>query len=215
MSFEYELIAKQRNGSNRDFVVPEATKSGELYVVKNIPDFMDAVLKKKVWKVQDLTTTVVLNDVLPTTASGLTVQNPTTDLWYVVYGFSVIGDVSPASLGAVSFSHAAHKASVLTAYTRDVALTTVGPYLPGQGAYPGAIILDRGATVVDDGWTPIGKMISNVVNSQTWLSYMEMLKPAVVIPPGTHWSLGATGNDATFEVGFGLLWGEFSEDELK
>lgn len=190
------------------------TIAKELVVAKRVPDFMDSVLKKKVWKVQDLTTTAVLNDVLPTTVSALTVQNPTRELWYVVYGYSAIGNVSPASLGAVSFSHAAHKALTTTLYAQDLALTTIGPYLPGQGAYNGEIRLARGATVADDGWTPIGKMITNAINSQTWLSYQEMLDIAVVIPPGYHWSLGATGNDATFEVGMGITWGEFKLEEL-
>ena len=214
MSLISELVAHVRSGGNKDPVQLEATKQGDLYVVKNIPDFTNAVMRKKVWKVQDLTATAVLNDVLPTTVSALTVQNPTADVWYVVYGYSSIVTASPASLGTVSFSHAAHKAKI-AALTRDIVLTAIGPYLPGQGAYSGQIILDRGATVVDDGWTPIGKMITNVVASQTWLSYQDMLVPAVVIPPGEHWSLGATGNDAAFTAGMGLVWGEFAKDELE
>lgn len=214
MSGFTEKIQALVKGTNNVFANLISTQAGDLYVVKRIPDFADLVLQKKVWKVQDLTTTVVLNDVLPTTTSGLTIQNPTTDVYYVVFGVTGIGDVSPASLGAVTISHAAHKAKVAL-LTRDLALSTIGGYMPGQGAYSGEIVLDRGATVVDDGWTPIGDMISNVVASQTWFSKYIPLHLPVVIPPGYHYSLGATGNDATFEVGLGLVWAELLAEELR
>ena len=213
MSFVTELVALVR-GTTSTPVHVSANSAGEPYTVKRIPDFVELVVGKKVWKVQDLTTTVVLNDVLPTTASALTVQNPTEDIYYVVMGVSAILDVAPASLGAVSFSHAAHKAKV-TAYTRDLAHSTIGGYYPGQGAYSGEIVLDRGATVVDDGWTPIGKMVVNAVASQTFMSDYFKLDIPVVIPPGYHWSLGATGNDATFEAGMGLVWAELTLSELR
>lgn len=207
------LAAFLRGGSNGNEVGLSAGPSGDLYTVKRLPDFGELVLEGKVWKVQDLTTTVVLNDVLPTVTSGLTAQNPTSDLYYVVFAITGIVDVSPASLGAVSFSHASHKAAVVP-YTRDVALTAVGGYRPGQGAYSGQIILDRGATVGDDGWTPVGDMIVNNINSQTWMSKYVPLHIPVIIPPLMHYSIGATGNDATFEAGLGLVWAELKKEEL-
>lgn len=212
MSFTERLMALVK-GTNNEQVQVVSTKQGDLYVVKRIPDFADLVLQKEVWKAQDLTTTAVLNNVLPTTVGGLTVQNPTSDLYYVVFAITAIIDVSPASLGSVGFSHVSHKQKVTTLFTRDV--TNIGPYLPGQGSYNGEIILDRGATVTDDGWTPIGDSASNVVNSQDWMNRYIPLHIPVVIPPGYHYSIGVTGNDATFEAGLGLVWAELTAEELK
>lgn len=211
MSIAADLYGFVRGTATR--VAAAMSTSGEVMQRKSMPDFLALVNENKVWKVQDLTTTVVLNAVLPTTTAGLTVQNPTSDKYYIVFAVTAIVDVAPASIGSVSFSHAAHKAPV-AALTRDVALTAVGGMKGGQGAYSGSIILDRGATVVDDGWTPIGSILSNVVNSQTWMSTFIPLVLPVIIPPLTHWSIGATGNSATFEAGLGLVWAEVAASEL-
>ena len=156
----------------------------------------------------------VLANVLPTTVSGLTIQNPTRDLYYVVFAVTAIVDVAPATIGSVSLSHSSHQAQIAL-LTRDVALTAIGGLKAGQGNYGGQAILDRQATVVDNGWQPIGTILSNVVASQSWMATEIGLLVPVVIAPGLHYSVGATGNSATFEAGEGLVWAEVEREELE
>lgn len=189
-----------------------ANRGGELGTFQRLPSYLQLVNEGRVWRVQDTTTTVVPTT-FPTTTSGLTVQNPTADKYYVVFIATAVIDVAPASLGSVSLMQAVHAAPV-TAYTRDVALTAVSSQKAGQGAYPGAVILDRAATVVNDNWTPLGGQVSNVVNSQGWMQMTVPMVVPVIIPPLMHWSLAAVGNSATFEAGLGLTWAELTYDEL-
>lgn len=191
----------------------KATSSGHAFIIKKIPDYTTLVAQGKVWKAQDLTTTAVLT-ALPTTVSALTAQNPTPNLWYVVFAVTIIVDVAPVSLGSVGLSYCTHNLPV-TDYTRDVALTVVNGLMGGQGAYNGQIILDRGATVVDNGWVPIGDSFSNVVNSQAWMQAERAFVAPVIIPPKMHISIGAQGNSATFEAGIGLIWAEVEAKELQ
>lgn len=192
------------------------TKRGAGYVSQASPPITKWVMEGKVWKVQDLTTTACLNNVMATTTSGLTVQNPAgSGKYYVVLGVSSIADVfEAAALVTYSINHCCHAAAVVP-YTRDTALTAVGGMKCGQGAYGGQVILDRAASVVDNGWSPIGNTEKSILNAQTWNSSYIALDVPVIIPPGLHYSLAATADTATVEVGLGLVWAEVDADELE
>lgn len=213
MSIASQIQAFRRGTQNPVNLI--ASKNGELITRKSVPDYAPLVLDGKVWRVQDTTTTAALT-ATPTTTSGLTVQNPTLDKYYLIFAVSIIVDVAPASIGSVSIMQCSHKLPV-TAYTRDIP-GSAAPFIngakAGQGNYSGQIILDRGASVVDDGWTPVGDMLSNVVNSQAWMTKQSVLIIPVIIPPLQHWSLAAVANSGTFEAGFGLTWAELTEDDL-
>lgn len=216
MALDYVLKLLNRNGEHVNGV---GSKRGDLYITKRVPDFARAVMDDKIWQVQDQTTTAILN-APPTTTAGLTVQNPASSgKWYCVYGVSEIVDVNPAALTSWAIWHCAHKLAV-AALTRDITLAATGAgaisgFKAGQSAYNGQIILDRGATVVDDGWAPLTDIMSNVVNSQADMARLLWLPVPVVIPPSFHWSMQVVGGSTTTESGLGLVWGEFDEDELR
>ena len=197
-------------------VMARGTREGALRTVAHIPPFADLVMAGKVWTVQDLTTTAVLV-APPGVTSGLTVQNPTKDLYYVVFALKGYVDVVPATLGMVSAWHCAHKLPVVP-YTRDILLQATGAgAINGVKAgqiYGGQIILDRGATVVDDGWTPSPLQIESNIATTNFVSREAPLNVPVIIPPGLHYSIAGLATVVTFEAGWGLVWAELEEDEL-
>ena len=194
------------------------TEKGTLAVHKRLPDLAQLVFEGKVWGVQDQTTTAAAT-APPTTTAGLTVQNPAgSGLYYVVFALSFIVDVMPASAESVQLWHCAHKLAV-AALTRDITLQATGAgsicgLKAGQGAYNGVVILDRGATVVDDGWTPIADPISEAASNVDWGGYKVLAVP-VVIPPSFHYSVHSLVTEATIEVGHGLVWAEVAVEELE
>jgi hypothetical protein len=196
----------------------KATEKGALSIYKHIPDLASLVYAGKVWQVQDQTTTAAAT-APPTTTAGLTMQNPANSgRIYIVFGVSFIQDVTPAAIEQVTLWHCAHKLAV-TAYTRDITLQATGAgaicgYKALQGAYDGSVILDRGATVVDDGWTPISTGDFHVGVSLVDVGQMVGLLVPVVIPPGGHYSVHALVTEATQEIGHGFLWAEVEEDDL-
>ena len=205
------------DAKGKEFMV-RGTQGGDLFHLKRIPDFASLVMAGKVWNVQDQTTTVALV-APPTTTAGLTVQNPAGSGKYLAL-FSILTytDVVAAGLASICLWHCAHKLAV-TAYTRDISLAATGAgsicgLKAGQGAYPGSIILDRGATVVDDGWTPVAQPSVNRIASTNFLAEEHPLKVPVVIPPSYHYSLQTTATVVTYETGFGLVWAELDLEDL-
>ena len=214
MDSELKLFDKAGNLFN-----VRGTKKGTLSMSKRIPDYATLVNEGRVWKAQDGTTTAVNNGALPTTTAGLTIQNPTRDTSYLVLAVTAIANVSPAAVTTWGLILCVHQLAVASLYTRDVSMAVTGASVgggmkAGQGAYTGQIILDRGATVVDDGWVPIGPQVCNEIASGDWSQLYFALPVPVIIAPGHHISFGAVGESATTEVGIGLVWAEIGEDEL-
>jgi len=134
-----------------------------------------------------------------------------------VLALTFIVDVMPASAESVTQWHCAHKLAVVP-YTRDITLQATGAAAicglkAGQGAYTGTIILDRGATVVDDGWAPISDPIAEAASNIDWGRYTPLRVP-VIIPPSFHYSVEALVTEATIEVGHGLVWAEVAAGDL-
>jgi len=211
MSVLSSLIKAYKRGTTDEKYL-ESDSSGRLYVRKGIPDLTQLVKDGKVWKAQDLTTAVVAVT-MPTTTAGLTIQNPTDDLYYLVLAVPGIQDVSAAALHSWGLCHCPHQLAI-AALTRDVALTSVKGMKCGQGAYNGSAILDRGATVADDLFSPIGDTYNSVIASQVWSQLYVPLHVPVIIPPGLHYSVGGVAHSATVEVGLGLVWAEITSAEL-
>lgn len=192
--------------------------NGHLGTFQHLPDYADLVAEGKVWSVQDLTTATI-GAAPPTGTAGLTIQNPAdSGVYYVVFMLTGIIDANPASLASATLWHCAHKLAV-AALSRDISLQATGAgavngMRAGQGAYGGVAILDRGATVIDDGWAPVGDMFSNVVNSQADYAVVVELPVPVVVPPSFHYSMHAVGSGTT-ALGHGLIWAEVSVNDLQ
>lgn len=195
-----------------------STKAGELFTAKRLPDFASAVMAGKFWEVMDGTTTVALV-AKPTTLSNLTIQNPAgSGKWYVVTAIKQYMDVVAGTLGDVAVWHCVHKLAVVP-YTRDfgagaTGADVIGGLRAGQGPYSGQIILDRGATVVDDGWTPTPAHTLNSIVTTNFQGVETALNVPVVIPPSFHYSLQTLATVVTYESALGIVWAEFDETDL-
>ena len=210
------FLQKLLNGSSE--VSARGLASGAANVYKHIPDMASLVYANKVWAVQDQTTTAGLT-APPTTTAGLTMQNPASSgKVYIVFGISAIGDVTPAAIEQITLWHCAHKLAVVP-YTRDISLQATGAgAIMGmaalQGAYDGVAILDRGATVVDDGWCPISTIDFHIGVSLVDYGILQPLIVPVIIPAGGHYSVAPLVTEATQELGLGFVWAEVDADEL-
>ena len=195
------------------------TRKGDLYTAKRVPDFTAAVMAGKVWAALDTTTTVALV-ARPTTVASLTMQNPASSgKVYVVFGLLIYTDVVGAAAATVSVWHCIHKLSI-AALTRDLALQGTGAGVAagmkaGQGSYQGVAIIDRGVTVIDDGWVPTPLSLVSNIATTNFQGLEGKLNVPVVITPSFHYSLQTTATVVTFESALGFVWGEFDEDELE
>lgn len=178
---------------------------------------LQLITKGDRWRVVDLTTTAGIV-APPTTTAGLTLQNPAASgKSYVLYGIPWIVDVMPATEESLTIWLCAHKLPV-GAFTRDITLAVTGAgaisgYKAGE-AYPGQVILDRGATVVDDGWSPVkDSHVGQVASNVDWGGYAELAAP-VIVPAGLHVSLAVLISEATIQVGLGFDWAEVPSNKL-
>ena len=200
-------------------IMPRGTKAGHAHVLKHLPDFATLAAAGKVWSFLDTTTNVALV-ARPTTLASLTVQNPkNSDTVKVVMGILAYADVVPATLGMVSVWHCVGKLAPVSEFTRDLVLQGTGagsatPFLGGK-SYDGDLIVDRGATVVDDGWTPVGEPVESNIATTNFVSREIQLRVPVVLLPGGHYSLQTLATVVTFETALGLIFAEVSRDELR
>ncbi len=200
-------------------ILVTALANGAVSVFKRMPDMASLVYEGKVWQVQDQTTTAGLT-APPTTTSGLTMQNPASSgRIYIVLGVSFIGDVTPAAIEQVTIWHCAHKLAA-AALTRDIALQSTGAAaIMGmaalQGAYSGLVILDRGATVIDDGWCPISTYDFHIGASLVDYGQLIPLIVPVIVPPSGSYSVAPLVTEATQEIGLGFLWAEVELEDLE
>ena len=199
-------------------ILARGTKAGALRIAKRIPDFAELVQAGRVWGALDTTTTVALV-ARPTTVASLTAQNPAgSDTWKILFGFLMYTDVVPATLGMVSLWQCTHKlqAAVLT---RDLVLQGTGAGTAfayrGLKSYDGDLILDRGATVVDDGWVPVGESLESNIATTNFVAKEIPLRVPVILPPGASHSLQTTATVVTFETSLGYIWAEVSKEELE
>ena len=194
------------------------TKDGAIRTYKHLPDFATLAARGKVFAALDTTTNVALV-ARPTTLAGLTAQNPMgSDTYKVLFSILAYTDVVPATLGMVSVWHCIHKIAV-AALTRDLVLKGPGAgsafcFLAGK-TYDGDFIFDRGATVVDDGWVPVGEPVESNIATTNFVSREIPLRVPVILPPGQHYSLQTLATVVTFETALGLVWGELTKDELE
>lgn len=194
------------------------SRSGAIRTFRHLPDYTSLVQQGRMWACLDTTTTVALV-ARPTTTASLTFQNPANSSTYKIV-FSILGytDVVPATLGMVSIWHCVHKLQA-AALTRDLVLQGTGagsatPFLGGK-SYDGDLVVDRGATVVDDGWVPVGHPIESNIATTNFVSRETVLTAPVILPPGQHYSLQTLATVVTFETALGITWAEVPKEEIE
>lgn len=195
----------------------KVTKNGSLITHRRLPDYATLVNEGKVFSLLDTTTTVALV-ARPTTTGSLTIQNPAgSGKHYVIFELLAYTDVVPGTLGTVTVWHCIHKLAT-AAFTRDLVLAGTGAgtasCLKGGVSYTGSMIVDRGATVVDDGWVPTPLTVVSNIATTNFQSNAAKLAAPVVIPPGFHYSLQTTATVVTFETALGITWAEVDEADL-
>lgn len=152
---------------------------------------------------------------LPTTTAGLTLQNGEADngKWYVVHSVFCTFEASAAAVETAYIANVVGMNRVAEG-TRDLALTSVKPLLGGAGPYAGLAILDLGATVIDDLWSPVTSSVSNAVASNGEFALFAVLDGLVVLKPKAQYSVEicATTTGVTGRLGFN--WFEVDAEEL-
>jgi hypothetical protein len=187
-------------------------KDGSLFIASFLPPLAPLVASGAVFAAKEASTTTCAT-APPTTTAGLTMQNPQgSGKIYVVLAVFGENDVNAASEESFGIMHCVHK-NAAAALTRDI--TVIAGYLAGGGVYPGSVVLDAGATVVDDGWTVVGNSAAeNSKASAAWGQLFVPLMIPVVVKPGGSYSLEAVSTSATTEVALGIVWAEIDAAAL-
>lgn len=195
-----------------------STRGRDLVASVRIPDYATLVNEGKVFSFLETTTSVALV-ARPSTLSNVTFQNPAgSGKHYIIFGLSIYTDVVAATLGLVTVWQCVHKLNT-PAFTRDLALTgtgagTVTPHKGGV-SYTGQAVVDRGATVIDDGWVPTPLTnLNNIATTNFICNAAALIAPVILPPGGYHYSLQTTATVVTFESALGITWAEVDEDDL-
>lgn len=190
------------------------TPSGALYTAPYGSHIARWVAEGKGFKAIEATATAAVA-ALPTVTAGLTIQNNETESgkWYVVHSVFSTFEASAAAVESAYIAHCIGMNRVALA-TQDIAITSIKPLLGGAGPYSGLAILDLGATVVDDLWTPATSHVSNLVASNGEFSLVAELNGLVVIKPKAQYSLELCATSTGVTGRLGLSWFEVDREEL-
>lgn len=191
-----------------------ATAGGALYTAPYGPPWARWVAEGKLFKAIEATATAAVA-ALPTVTAGLTLQNaePDNGKWYVVHSIFCTFEASAAAVESAYLAHCIGMNRVAAA-TQDLALTLVKPLLAGAGPYAGLAILDLGATVIDDLWSPATSHVSNLVASNGEFALYAVLDGIVVIKPKAQYSLDICATSTAVTGRLGVCWAEVDPSEL-
>jgi hypothetical protein len=149
---------------------------------------------------------------LPTTTAQLSLWNgePDGGKSYIIDSLIGMVAVSAAAATGVGFAGMLNKGRV-TKPTNDLAPATAAFGLAGH-QYSGKAYVDLAATVVDDGWHPIGSAVVGPA-SQIALPFEALVYGIYIVPPGGMFSMAVLANTATtITAKQGLRWHEVQLD---
>lgn len=132
-----------------------ATYAGDQSVVQHLPAYTEITRRNKGWQVMNTAALAALI-VRPSTVAGLTLYNGNTaasQVALIIDSVKVFNLVTTAALSDWSVWACIHPTG-MTAPTADI--TAIKSMSGLATAYGGGAIVDTGATVVDNGWFPIG-----------------------------------------------------------
>ena len=166
--------------------------------------YADLVNSGCVWQAKSATTAAVI--AVPTTASILGIQNgePDGGKSLVVLAVGAIQIASPATMCTLALIHNPQILKA-AAFAKDVTPTNLKPR---TGTYGGNTVVDNAATVVADGWYPLGKPSALNIASLFGGNIWEEINGLVVIPPGGSWGLSCIANEVAVTVQIAVVWAE-------
>ena len=169
--------------------------------------YADLVNSGCVWTAKSATTACVVAP--PTTASILAIQNGEADggKSYVFMALGAINIVNVASLSDFGLLYSIQLIKPATALTSDVTPTAMKPRV---GTYGGNALVDNAATVVDNGWYPIGNSNINNLATVPGATIWIPLDGLIVIPPGGVLALSAIGSTTAVTVQISATWCEIN-----
>lgn len=167
---------------------------GDQIIAQGLPELTELVRLGESWCINSTTGQAALT-ALPTTVAGLTVTNnePGSGKCYAIDSFGSAEEVIDATQTDVTALFAMINKRNSTAPTGGTAEAT-WISLSGRPNYAGSATAKRGATVVNDGWTPHGTpgaQMAAVAAGANWKVNEALVRGLYLVPPGGSFSVQA------------------------
>jgi len=181
---------------------------GEQLVAQGLPPYTEMSRLGLGWQVMN---TVALASLVvrPSTVAGLTLfnNNPAGGRSFVLdrlFAFNLVSTAAQARAGMWACIHP-------TGTTRPTADITAIRSMSGKPSYDGGAIVDTGATVVDDGWFPIGNWADTEPTGVLPGGIMEFkAEGRFVVPPTAAISITVVSSAAATTYTHGFAWYEIA-----
>lgn len=206
MPLKWPLIGINRSTKRPRNV--EVSDQGNLYVAADLPGLTDLVNKGVVWSVIEASG-VASVIALPTTTAQLTLYNnepPGGKSYVLLRIFAIITSV-PAGLSQLGLAYCVNRLTPTTRPTADIAAASIRNLKALAPAYGGNAIVDLAATIVDDGWMPVGYSNLNALSGVGW-QLDVWLDGLMLLPPGGEFSIAAVASTTTVNTRSGMTWAE-------
>lgn len=167
---------------------------GDQIIAQGLPELTELVRLGGSWQLNSTTGQAALT-ALPTTTAGLTLTNnePATGKCYAIDSFGSAEEVIDATQTDVTGLFAMINKRTSAVPSAGNAETTFIS-LMGRPNYDGAATCKRGATVVNDGWTPHGTpgaQMAAAAAGANWKVNEAAVRGLYLVPPGGSFSVQA------------------------
>jgi hypothetical protein len=197
------MEANERGGLGGSLQL-QANKRGDLYIAEGLPKYSYLVNSGCCWQAKSATCAAVV--AVPTTASVMAVQNG-----YGVGGLSAVvlavGTIQIASPASMTVHQIIYSPQVLKAAAVTNSITPAN-MKPASGTYTGSVLLDDTATVVDNGWFPLGPSTNNSLASTPGAGVWVDVAGLLVIPPGGSVGFHCMASTTAVTVQLMIAWAE-------
>jgi hypothetical protein len=179
---------------NREDEQMHVNNRGDQIVAQGLPELTELVRLGDSWQMNSTTGQAALT-AIPTTTAGFTITNnePASGKCLAIDSFGSAEEVIDATQTDVTALLAMINKRTSTAPTGGTAETTFIS-MSGRPNYAGAATLKRGATVVNDGWTPhstIGAQMAAAAAGANWKVNEALVRGLYLVPPGGSFSVQA------------------------
>lgn len=179
---------------NREDEQLHLNNRGDQIIAQGLPELTELVRLGDSWQINSTTGQAALT-ALPTTTAGFSITNnePSNGKCYAIDSFGSAEEVVDATQTDVTALFAMINKRTSTAPTGGTAETT-WISLCGRPNYAGAAAAKRGATVVNDGWTPHGTpgaQMAAAAAGANWKVNEALVRGLYLVPPGGSFSVQA------------------------